>query len=140
MKNRLLAAITTAFLLLAVLLPPLARAQSANQQLAAASVVETIKKRGSIRVGMSTFVPWAMRDKNGEYHLIEINPRFPAWVYLSAGAGMNLPYAAVDLALGRKPSIASEYTVGTLFVRISIDQIARIEDFQSMVTTGEVSR
>ena len=81
-----------------------------------------------------------MRDKYGQYHLIEINPRFPAWVYLSAGAGMNLPYAAVELALGRKPSIASEYTVGTLFVRISIDQIARIEDFQNMVTTGEVSR
>ena len=55
-----------------------------------------------------------MRDKYGQYHLIEINPRFPAWVYLSAGAGMNLPYAAVELALGRKPSIASEYTVGTL--------------------------
>ena len=73
MKNRLLAAITTAFLLLAVLLPPLARAQSANQQLAAASVVETIKKRGSIRVGMSTFVPWAMRDKNGELVGYEID-------------------------------------------------------------------
>ena len=81
-----------------------------------------------------------MRDKNGQYHLIEINPRVPAWVYLSAGAGMNLPYAAVELALGRKPSVGTEYTVGTLFVRISIDQIARIEDFQNMVTTGEVSR
>ncbi|MDS4020577.1 MAG: transporter substrate-binding domain-containing protein [Candidatus Competibacter sp.] len=73
MKNRLLAAITTAILLLAVLLPPLARAQSANQQLAAASVVETIKKRGSIRVGLSTFVPWAMRDKNGELVGYEID-------------------------------------------------------------------
>ena len=81
-----------------------------------------------------------MRDKNGQYHLIEINPRFPAWVYLSAGAGMNLPYAAVELALGRKPSVGTEDTVGTLFVRISIDQMARIEDFQNMVTTGEVSR
>ncbi|MFO0657407.1 MAG: ATP-grasp domain-containing protein [Polyangia bacterium] len=81
-----------------------------------------------------------MRDKNGEYHLIEINPRFPAWVYLSAGAGMNLPQACVELAMGKKTSIASDYQVGTLFVRISIDQIARIEDFQNMVTTGEVSR
>ena len=40
-----------------------------------------------------------MRDKYGQYHLIEINPRFPAWVYLSAGAGMNLPYAAVELEM-----------------------------------------
>lgn len=73
MKNRSLTAITAVALLLAALLPPLARAQSANQQLAAASVVETIKKRGSIRVGMSTFVPWAMRDKNGELVGYEID-------------------------------------------------------------------
>lgn len=53
---------------------------------------------------------------------------------------MNLPQACVELAMGKKTSIASDYQVGTLFVRISIDQIARIEDFQNMVTTGEVSR
>ena len=34
-----------------------------------------------------------IRDRDGDYHLIEINPRFPAWVYLSAAAGMNLPRA-----------------------------------------------
>ncbi|MDG4598222.1 MAG: transporter substrate-binding domain-containing protein [Candidatus Contendobacter sp.] len=73
MKNRLLAVLTTAVLLLAILAPPLARAQSVNQQLAAGSVLETIKKRGSIRVGMSTFVPWAMRDKNGELIGYEID-------------------------------------------------------------------
>ncbi len=72
MKNRLLAAITAA-LVLVTLLSPLARAQNANQQLAAGSVVETIKKRGAIRVGLSTFVPWAMRDKNGELIGYEID-------------------------------------------------------------------
>lgn len=71
MKNRLLAAITAVVLL--AFLPPLVHAQNANQQLAAGSVVETIKKRGSIRVGMSTFVPWAMRDKNGELIGYEID-------------------------------------------------------------------
>lgn len=73
MKNRLLAVLTTAVLLLAILSPPPARAQTVNQQLAAGSVLETIKKRGSIRVGMSTFVPWAMRDKNGELIGYEID-------------------------------------------------------------------
>ncbi|MEZ5581328.1 MAG: transporter substrate-binding domain-containing protein [Candidatus Competibacteraceae bacterium] len=53
-------------LALTLLLPPLARAQNTSQQLAASSVLETVKKRGAIRIGMSTFVPWAMRDKNGE--------------------------------------------------------------------------
>ncbi|GIX14987.1 MAG: amino acid ABC transporter substrate-binding protein [Paracoccaceae bacterium] len=50
-----------------------ARAQDAAQALAKASVIETIKQRGVIRVGMSTFVPWAMRDKNGELIGFEID-------------------------------------------------------------------
>jgi polar amino acid transport system substrate-binding protein len=66
MPARLTALLTAAILALALLLPPLARAQNASQQLAADSVLETIKKRGAIKIGMSTFVPWAMRDKNGE--------------------------------------------------------------------------
>lgn len=37
------------------------------------SLIETIQKRGVIRVGMSTFVPWAMNDKNGELIGFEID-------------------------------------------------------------------
>ncbi len=32
----------------------------------AASVIETIQKEGVIRIGLALFVPWSMRDKNGE--------------------------------------------------------------------------
>ncbi|HRD68071.1 MAG TPA: transporter substrate-binding domain-containing protein [Candidatus Competibacter sp.] len=73
MPTRLFALLTAAVLALAILLPPIARAQNAGQQLAAGSVLETIKKRGAIRIGMSTFVPWAMRDKNGELIGYEID-------------------------------------------------------------------
>ena len=73
MPARLTALLTAAVLALALLLPPLARAQNASQQLAADSVLETIKKRGAIKIGMSTFVPWAMRDKNGELIGYEID-------------------------------------------------------------------
>ncbi|NJM11743.1 MAG: transporter substrate-binding domain-containing protein [Synechococcaceae cyanobacterium SM1_2_3] len=66
MRNRFIPVLTVLLLLLSLLIPPLAQAQKANQELAAGSVLETIKKRGAIKVGMSTFVPWAMRDKNGE--------------------------------------------------------------------------
>jgi len=40
---------------------------TAIQDLAAASVIETIKRRGVMRVGVSSFVPWAMRDKSGNF-------------------------------------------------------------------------
>lgn len=44
-----------------------------SQELAASSVLEDIKKRGVLRVGMSTFVPWAMRDKQGNLIGFEID-------------------------------------------------------------------
>lgn len=37
------------------------------------SLLDTIVKRGTLRVGMSTFVPWAMKDKNGELIGFEID-------------------------------------------------------------------
>jgi len=56
-----------------VLMGGTALAQSSQQQLASESAVETIKKRGTLKVGMSTFVPWAMRDKQGELIGFEID-------------------------------------------------------------------
>ena len=41
-------------------------AQSATQALSSESVIETIKKRGVIKIGLSLFVPWSMRDLNGD--------------------------------------------------------------------------
>ena len=43
------------------------------QQLSSESVIETIKKRGALKVGVTTFVPWAMRDKNGNLVGFEID-------------------------------------------------------------------
>ncbi len=48
-------------------------ANASSQEVAASSVLEEIKKRGSLRVGMSTFVPWAMRDKQGNLIGFEID-------------------------------------------------------------------
>ena len=50
-----------------------AMAGAVSQELAAESVLEEIKKRGTLRVGMSTFVPWAMRDKKGDLIGFEID-------------------------------------------------------------------
>jgi len=58
--------------LAAVSLAAPAAAQTA-QALSGESVIETIKQRGTIRVGMSTFVPWAMRDRNGDLIGFEID-------------------------------------------------------------------
>lgn len=39
----------------------------------AESTIDAVMERGALRVGFSTFVPWAMQDKNGEYIGFEID-------------------------------------------------------------------
>ena len=55
------------------LAPFTATAGDLQQQLTSESVIESITKRGKMKVGMSTFVPWAMRDKKGELIGFEID-------------------------------------------------------------------
>ena len=44
-----------------------------QKQLTSESVIVTIKKRGKLKIGMSTFVPWAMRNKQGDLIGFEID-------------------------------------------------------------------
>ncbi|BCO28411.1 L-cystine-binding protein FliY [Rhodoferax lithotrophicus] len=50
----------------ALLCAPQASAQQDNQ-------IDTIKKRGKLQVGFGSFVPWAMRDKQGQWVGFEID-------------------------------------------------------------------
>ena len=44
-----------------------------QQQLTNESMIENVIKKGRLKIGMSTFVPWAMKDKNGELTGFEID-------------------------------------------------------------------
>ena len=69
-------------------------------------------------------------------HLIEINPRFPAWVAAAAGVGINLPARLARSALGLPLGPIAPPAAGRLFVRYTSDLIADMSIFQSLVTTG----
>ena len=43
--------------------------QAANNE----SMIDKVVKNGVMRVGFSSFVPWAMQDKNGEYIGFEVD-------------------------------------------------------------------
>jgi polar amino acid transport system substrate-binding protein len=58
-------------LLLAILL--VVAGNIATISAATAGMLEDVQKRGTLRVGMSTFVPWAMRDKDGNLIGFEID-------------------------------------------------------------------
>jgi len=96
-------------------------------------LIEGMKWRGGLEVEI-------LKAKDGKYYLIEINPRFPAWVYLSVGAGQNLPYALFQLALGKKVTPFEDYTAGTLFIRASYDIISSISALEAISTTGELTK
>ncbi|EID0033556.1 transporter substrate-binding domain-containing protein [Vibrio alginolyticus] len=64
---KLFKATITALLGLAIAMPTIAKEDVATPN------VDQIKERGTLRVGMSTFVPWAMRNKQGELIGFEID-------------------------------------------------------------------
>jgi len=75
--------------------------------------------------------------ESGEYYLLEINPRFPAWVYLAPAAGQNLPYALVQLAFNKEVPNFTKFKVGTIYVRSSWDLITDISKFEEIAVKGE---
>jgi carbamoyl-phosphate synthase large subunit len=77
-------------------------------------------------------------SEEGELYLIEINPRFPAWVYFATGAGINLPARLLMAALNQEPPRDWEYPVGKLYIRYTDDFVTDMEFFQKIATLGEV--
>jgi len=79
-----------------------------------------------------------MKTANDELYIMEINPRFPAWIYLSAGAGQNQPASLVKMALGEKVAPMTEYSVGKLFIRYSWDMVVDVAKFQQFTAFGSL--
>ena len=66
LKNR---SILAAFCAMAIIVSGCGSASETSRP----SLLDQIKQRGTIRVGLSTFVPWAMRNKEGELVGFEID-------------------------------------------------------------------
>ncbi|MEI8394452.1 MAG: ATP-grasp domain-containing protein [Rhodospirillaceae bacterium] len=70
-------------------------------------------------------------------YLIEINPRFPAWVYFATAVGVNLPAAMLRAALDLPRMLPESFEAGRLYVRYTEELITDMTSFQKMVTRGE---
>jgi carbamoyl-phosphate synthase large subunit len=97
----------------------------------AARFIKAAKWRGGCELEI-------MMASNGDPFIMEVNPRFPAWIYLTAAAGQNQPAALVKLALGEKVEPFSGYEVGKVFIRYSWDHIIDISEFQKLSGKGEL--
>ena len=79
-----------------------------------------------------------MQTSDGKSYIMEVNPRFPAWVYLTAAAGQNQPASLVKMALGEKVVPFIDYEAGKIFIRYAWDLITDIGEFQKISGNGEV--
>ncbi len=73
MKQKRAISILATVLVISTALTGAATAGKIQQDLIAESTIENALKRGVLRVGMSTFVPWAMKDKTGKLIGFEID-------------------------------------------------------------------
>lgn len=79
-----------------------------------------------------------MRTATDELFILEINPRFPAWIYLTAAAGQNQPAALARLALGETVAPFQGYAVGRMFVRYAWELITDMSEFYQISAFGEL--
>jgi len=93
--------------------------------------VEKTKWRGGCELEV-------MLTDDGKPYIMEVNPRFPAWIYLTAAAGQNQPASLVKMAMGEKVAPFASYEIGKIFIRYAWDLITDIKEFQTISGNGEL--
>lgn len=92
-------------------------------------LIKTSQWRGPLEVEV-------LKDNQGRYQLLEINPRFPAWIYLSHGVNRNLPAALLQLAQGNPAPEFGPVKPGVLFIRYAQETIVPIHEFEQFIVSG----
>ena len=93
--------------------------------------IEVTKWRGGCELEV-------MLTSDNKPYIMEVNPRFPAWIYLTAAAGQNQPASLVKMSLGEKVEPFTSYAVGKIFIRYAWDLITDIREFQKISANGEL--
>ncbi len=73
-----------------------------------------------------------------EIHLIEINPRFPAWVYFATELGVNLPKMVIDIMQNKEIETQLEYPMNKMYVRYTGEFVTDFTDLIKLLSTKEL--
>ena len=71
-------------------------------------------------------------------YLIEINPRFPAWVYFATDIGINLPQIVMDIIEEKEVSPQLEYETNKMYIRVVDEFTTDFTDFMKLLSTQEL--
>ena len=95
-------------------------------------VVKALRWQGPLELEL-------MKNVNlNKTYIIEINARFPTWIYNTVGANLNLPLMNLKLALGQKVEPNPVYKKGVMFVRIIEDAFCDLNCLAQLNLKGEV--
>lgn len=75
--------------------------------------------------------------KTGKFFLFEINPRLPSWIYLSKIAGCNIPTLIIDLIMGNKLMVNSDFKDEIIFSRYSEEIFYTKDEFDNFKKSGK---
>jgi carbamoyl-phosphate synthase large subunit len=95
------------------------------------TVVRELKWQGPIEL------EFIQDEITGEYYLLEVNPRFPAWIDFPAACGVNLAALVVEALWEGQMSEIPACVPGKFFLRHSIDLLCDIEDMGTLASVGE---
>ncbi len=99
---------------------------------AAMAVIKQLKWHGPIEL------EYIKNETNGEFYLIEINPRFPAWVDFPSNFGHNMPALVIESITKGRMTTLPDYPAGKFFVRHSVDLMGDVGQMGELSTHGEL--
>lgn len=73
-----------------------------------------------------------------ETFLIEINPRFPAWVYFATDIGINLPKMVVDIMQDKEVEAQFDYPMNKMYVRYTGEFVTDFTDLIQLLSKKEL--
>jgi carbamoyl-phosphate synthase large subunit len=95
----------------------------------AQKLVQALSWRGPLEVE-------AIRGEDGRIYLIEINPRFPSWIYLSQAVNRNLPIAVLKLLNHQTDLGLAAPRSGYFFIRHAQELVLDLPEFESVLING----
>jgi len=101
-------------------------------QKAVSSLIEELKWRGPFEIET------IKDDRSGGHSLIEINPRFPAWVHFPSMFGVNFPAALVEMmTTGKRPAPMPIYPAGHFYLRHQVEVLGRLGQLAELSTGSD---
>jgi carbamoyl-phosphate synthase large subunit len=76
-------------------------------------------------------------EVSGQYYLLEINPRFPAWVDFPSTFGQNMPALVVEALVEGRMTPLPPSEPGYFYIRRTEDITCRVDDMGALTSLGE---